>query len=76
MIRDLFKLEAIRTVTQERLGAEVQQSRETLTFSGKPLFPIYILLPLVKLKIKFENFRLFAALLDTVFLLQYNGETV
>lgn len=55
MIRDLFKLEAIRTVTQERLGAEVQQSRETLTFSGKPLFPIYILLPLVKLKIKFEH---------------------
>ena len=38
----------------ERLRIEVQQSWEILTCSEKPLFPIYIFLPLVKLKIKFE----------------------
>lgn len=42
-------------VTEERLRIEVQQSWETLTFSGKPLFPIYIFLPLAKFKIKFEH---------------------
>lgn len=55
MIWDLYKLEAIRTLMQERLGIVVQQSRKTLTSSGKPLFPIYIFLPLAKLRTKFEH---------------------